>query len=344
MLLIINVVYVFIKINFTCPVFSYDNCVYFPGIGIGMNFLPGIVITNTYFNNKRGIAGGIVCSGSGFGVFILAPVFQLLLTEYGWRGTMLITAGIFMQLCVCSTVMRPLPVRKKRSDAFSKHADNVSINSEEHEPMLTNNHQRELQTDNQTECDSRNDKCHMVHEMDCNALGSDAEIVRHQKPSKKDPLARIRLSDRSASDNALSVSKLHAGQNNIDNMATKSLQELPNSTSSKMHIHLTNSQYLHPLSVLNARSLQQINENGPADVAKHKGESTIRESLRFCRATTCDISIFRNRNYVPLLLGGVLIQMGQFIPNTFLPEYCFTVGLDGSQMSIIIAVYGMYHV
>lgn len=306
-----------------------------------MNYLPGMVITNTYFDKKRGIASGIVCSGSGFGVFILAPVFQLLLMEYGWRGTMLITAGIFMQLCVCSTVMRPLGVRKKISDELSNHTDNVNPNNDEHEPMLTNNHQRELQNG----WNLRNDNCHIVYETDYSASGSDAEIVRHQKPSQKDPLARIRLSDRSASDNALSISKRHSGRNNIDNMATKSLQEIPNGTSSKMHIPLTHSQFLHPLSVLSAQSLQHIiNENGPANADKHKGGATIRESLRFCRATTCDISIFRNRNYVPLLLGGVLIQMGQFIPNTFLPEYCFTVGLDGSQMSIIIAVYGMYHV
>lgn len=42
------------------------------------------------------------------GTFVFAPLTQFLLNEYGWRGTTLILAGLFLNLCVCGALMRDL--------------------------------------------------------------------------------------------------------------------------------------------------------------------------------------------------------------------------------------------
>lgn len=42
------------------------------------------------------------------GTFVFAPLTQFLLGEYGWRGTTLILAGLFLNLCVCGALMRDL--------------------------------------------------------------------------------------------------------------------------------------------------------------------------------------------------------------------------------------------
>lgn len=42
------------------------------------------------------------------GTFIFAPLTQLLIDEYGWRGTTLILAGVFLNMTVCGALMRDL--------------------------------------------------------------------------------------------------------------------------------------------------------------------------------------------------------------------------------------------
>lgn len=50
----------------------------------------------------------ILSSGSGIGTFILAPVVQLLIEHYSWRGALLVLGGFVSNLCVCGALMRPL--------------------------------------------------------------------------------------------------------------------------------------------------------------------------------------------------------------------------------------------
>ena len=65
------------------------------GFGASCLFVSSYVITSQYFDKHRSIATGILASGTGLGVFAVAPVLQALLDSYGWRHTYRITAGIF---------------------------------------------------------------------------------------------------------------------------------------------------------------------------------------------------------------------------------------------------------
>lgn len=47
-------------------------------------------------------------AGSGIGTFIFAPVTELLIQEYSWRGTLIIVGGIMLNLVVCGSIFRPL--------------------------------------------------------------------------------------------------------------------------------------------------------------------------------------------------------------------------------------------
>lgn len=72
-------------------------------------------------------------------------------------------------------------------------------------------------------------------------------------------------------------------------------------------------------------------------------QTTVSKLLKRCapkKNSLCDMSIFRNSVYVPMLLGGVFIQMGQFIPSTFIPKYCEIIGLDKDQVSTILSIFG----
>ncbi|XP_062617832.1 monocarboxylate transporter 12-like [Saccostrea cucullata] len=78
------------------------------GLGVGMVFLPSIVIVNEYFDRKRSLANGILTSGSGLGLLVMSPVIEKSIEAFGWRGSFLIYACFTLQLCVCASLMRPL--------------------------------------------------------------------------------------------------------------------------------------------------------------------------------------------------------------------------------------------
>lgn len=42
----------------------------------------------------------------GIGTFVYAPLTQYWIEEYGWRGTILLLAGTFLQMCICGALMK----------------------------------------------------------------------------------------------------------------------------------------------------------------------------------------------------------------------------------------------
>ena len=66
------------------------------GFGFGLIYLPAIVSVGFYFEKKRAIATGLAVCGSGVGTFIFAPLCNLLVEEYTWKGATLILAGEMM--------------------------------------------------------------------------------------------------------------------------------------------------------------------------------------------------------------------------------------------------------
>ncbi|XP_057672845.1 monocarboxylate transporter 12 isoform X3 [Diorhabda carinulata] len=78
------------------------------GTGFGLIYLPAIVSVTTYFEKKRSLATGIAVCGSGLGTFLFAPIISKLLSEYGWRGSILIIGGIVLECILFGALFRPL--------------------------------------------------------------------------------------------------------------------------------------------------------------------------------------------------------------------------------------------
>ncbi|XP_064601087.1 uncharacterized protein LOC135467252 [Liolophura sinensis] len=87
------------------------------GVGLGLVYVPSMLIVNFYFDKKRGIASGIVTSGAGVGVVAMAKLSQCLLKEYGWKGAHMIIAGVALNLCVCACLFQPLRVKRRVLEA-----------------------------------------------------------------------------------------------------------------------------------------------------------------------------------------------------------------------------------
>lgn len=100
------------------------------GFGLSLCFVAAVVIVAYYFDKRRSFATGLSVCGSGIGTFIFPPLIQRLLDEYGWRGTTLILAGLFLNLAVCGCLMRDLEWTKtKRREKKRRRNNNSSADS-----------------------------------------------------------------------------------------------------------------------------------------------------------------------------------------------------------------------
>ncbi|XP_037089822.1 LOW QUALITY PROTEIN: monocarboxylate transporter 14-like [Pollicipes pollicipes] len=89
------------------------------GIGLGLAYIPTVVIVSEYFEQRRTIALGLAVSGVGLGGFVFPPVIRALMEVYTWRMVLLIIASIVLgTLTVCGALMKP--IEKRNASAFQK--------------------------------------------------------------------------------------------------------------------------------------------------------------------------------------------------------------------------------
>lgn len=94
------------------------------GFGLSLCYVAAVVIVAYYFDKRRSFATGLSVCGSGIGTFIFAPLTQMLIKEYGWRGTTLILAGFFLNMTVCGMLMRDLEWTTHRAKLKAKERKN----------------------------------------------------------------------------------------------------------------------------------------------------------------------------------------------------------------------------
>ncbi|KAH8292909.1 hypothetical protein KR044_008159 [Drosophila immigrans] len=102
------------------------------GLGFGLIYLPAIVSVTQYFESKRSLATGIAVCGSGFGTFVFAPLTEMLIGNYGWRGAMLIIGGLMLNCIIFGAMFRP--VEAPQASKASKLAKKSCIKSQHATP------------------------------------------------------------------------------------------------------------------------------------------------------------------------------------------------------------------
>ena len=77
------------------------------GIGFGLMYIPSVVIVSKHFLVRRSLATSIVLCAAGVGTFVVAPVAQLMLEQWGWRGSMRGLSIMCLACVLCGAVMTP---------------------------------------------------------------------------------------------------------------------------------------------------------------------------------------------------------------------------------------------
>lgn len=67
-----------------------------------------MTITCQYFDSRRGLALGLISTGSSVGLFIYAALQKMLIDLYGLDGCLLIVGALALNILACGSLMRPL--------------------------------------------------------------------------------------------------------------------------------------------------------------------------------------------------------------------------------------------
>ncbi|XP_019902609.1 monocarboxylate transporter 9 isoform X2 [Esox lucius] len=86
-------------------IFSYGIVV---GLGCGLVYAATLTITCQYFDKRRGLALGIVTTGTSVGGFLYATAQNELVALFGLNGCLLIVGALALNLIACAGFMRPL--------------------------------------------------------------------------------------------------------------------------------------------------------------------------------------------------------------------------------------------
>ena len=81
----------------------------FVGVGIGLQFVPTLVVPQYVFYKRRTLAVAFILAGCSTGAFILPIMFTYLREEYGYRGALLIWAGIMLNSVPLAMLMTMHP-------------------------------------------------------------------------------------------------------------------------------------------------------------------------------------------------------------------------------------------
>lgn len=90
------------------------------GFGFGLIYLPAIVSVTTYFEKYRSLATGIAVCGSGLGTFIFSPLMDILIVDFGWRGSMLIISAVVLNCIIFGAMFRPLEYAAPKKERESQ--------------------------------------------------------------------------------------------------------------------------------------------------------------------------------------------------------------------------------
>uniref|UniRef100_H2ZDF5 Major facilitator superfamily (MFS) profile domain-containing protein n=1 Tax=Ciona savignyi TaxID=51511 RepID=H2ZDF5_CIOSA len=82
------------------------------GIGCGAAFISATAHAALYFSSLMALANGLILTGSPLGATVVPYLNQYLLTVYSWRGSLLVLAGLGLNIAMFGSLIRPITLLK----------------------------------------------------------------------------------------------------------------------------------------------------------------------------------------------------------------------------------------
>ncbi|KAH8807263.1 major facilitator superfamily domain-containing protein [Xylogone sp. PMI_703] len=101
------------------------------GCAVCLIYIPAVTVSPAFFNERRGLAMGIITSGTGLGGMAWAPFLRYLMTEVGFRYTLRITGVIAAILIIISA-----SVLEEVNESVTNRFDALNTHNTRHRPNL----------------------------------------------------------------------------------------------------------------------------------------------------------------------------------------------------------------
>ncbi|XP_052104409.1 monocarboxylate transporter 4-like isoform X2 [Mytilus californianus] len=95
------------------------------GIGNGLTITSSLLILNEFFDRKLPLATGIVLSGAGIGNIIFSPLIDFCLKNYGYQGTLMISAAIALNVQITAATFSQKRPKQGQIFSFSKQLSDM---------------------------------------------------------------------------------------------------------------------------------------------------------------------------------------------------------------------------
>ncbi|KAL4221153.1 hypothetical protein ACF0H5_019412 [Mactra antiquata] len=104
------------------------------GIGIGMMYSPAFACVIHNFKERRTLVCGITTCGSGVGTFAVNQIVRPLIDYYGWKGTVLLEAGLALQGAVVGLFLVRTRQDSKMKSVDTSHSELIGVVSNKLNP------------------------------------------------------------------------------------------------------------------------------------------------------------------------------------------------------------------
>lgn len=326
------------------------------GIGLGLIYLPSIVIVSYYFEKKRAFATGIAVCGSGIGTFVFAPLINYLLSIYTWKQTMLIISGITLQCVVFGSLFRSLAPSKQQIDKVqvkladlaeekekklsqSKANSPVAITTEkapadsvfiakniefERFPInnVVNNGEQVISTTNGARTRTVSERLYK------SATDLDP---RHRFQDRKTSVALLGEGNLNKVISKESITALNRPLARMDIFYTGSVQNLPQFRSQPDVKHFI-------ASTLSIPSL-----GAPVAPGVETGAST-KNTIMATLKSMLDFSMFTSPSFIILALSGFFTLTGFFVPFIYLPKMAESFGHSPASATFLVSILGITNI
>jgi len=290
--------------------FLYVSVGIIGGIGFGLVYVPAVIAVGFYFEKKRALATGIAVCGSGIGTFVVAPLTGWLLEEYGWKGTILIHAGMILNCSIFGAMFRPLEAKKCRTNRNSVALD---------------------------------DNCELAAVTPLMVrVKRDEDIVKNGNGASRNGNAEFRSSTNSLDSVKLVGIKPKRSDSSTSEQKMDTEELLEQST--KAVIVRTSSNKNQALDI----AMTQLDKPNDIDHHNHRnsnGHTDVKEvevaPKTSCLASIIDMSLFKSMTFNVICLSGFITFLGFFVPFMFLAARAVDGGADKESASFLLSIIGV---
>lgn len=323
------------------------------GIGRGLSYVTAVVSIAFWFEKKRAFVLGLAASGAGFGTIVFAPLSTWLLFEYGWRGTLLIFAGLFANMCVCGVLMRNpdwiieeerrqnKEKEQKKNDANMKILKKV-LDSKEAQHLLPNSSNTERGN---------------------HRIMSEVSLPTYLKQHEKVPVEVLKQLSTNKElykvivDNYPSLANCKSDSNEVHSSEHKDLHLVRrNSKTRKSHHHshsyLRNIRFrknsmvcrsamlhIHKYKI-KASSCPNVYRNSVTIDDDEEEEKWYKEYIDILKDLT-NFSLFLELHFFLLALSTIILYIWFIVPYFYLAEHMNRSGYSESQASLVLSIIGL---